>query len=89
MVELGFVPNKAEAEQLVNRFAELTGTDTACAQYFLQDRDWDLERSVNAYYTAKSTGGFHVLTDGDEPQIVFNITYVYFNIVMICIHVLW
>ncbi len=35
-----------------------------------------MQRSLNAYFGAKSSGGIHVLTDGDpdEPQIVLNIT---------------
>ncbi|XP_057370776.1 tyrosyl-DNA phosphodiesterase 2-like [Daphnia carinata] len=71
--EDGYVPNAKEAADLVTKFAEVTGTDTACAQFYLQDRDWDLQRSLDAYFGAKKSGGVHVLTDGDEPQIVFNI----------------
>lgn len=39
----GFVPNAKEAESLVSQFAEVTGTDTACAQFYLQDRNWNLQ----------------------------------------------
>lgn len=39
----GFIPNAKEASDLVSQFAEITGTDTACAQFYLQDRDWDLQ----------------------------------------------
>lgn len=90
----GFVPNAKQAAELVSQFATITGTDTACAQFYLQDRDWDLQvhifynyfivlfsiyylifkRSLDAYFGAKQTGGIHVLTDGEEPQIVLNIT---------------
>ena len=88
-----FAPEKEVAAALVAEFAQITGTDTALAQMFLQDRQWDLEvgflsfnyyvmnklnffkqRSLNAYFGAKQTGGLHILDDGDEPQIVLNIT---------------
>lgn len=39
----GFVPNAKEATELVSKFAEITGTDTACAQFYLQDREWNLQ----------------------------------------------
>lgn len=39
----GFVPDAKQASDLVSKFAEITGTDTACAQFYLQDRDWDLQ----------------------------------------------
>ena len=38
-----FVPDAKQATELVNQFATITGTDTACAQFYLQDRDWDLQ----------------------------------------------
>ena len=38
-----YVPNAKEATELVAQFAEVTGTDTACAQFYLQDRNWDLK----------------------------------------------
>lgn len=69
----GFAPTAAQASDLVKQFAAITSTDTACAQFYLQDRDWNLERSLDAYYETKRTGGVHVLTDGDEPQIILNI----------------
>ncbi|KAG0714100.1 Tyrosyl-DNA phosphodiesterase 2 [Chionoecetes opilio] len=40
-------------QKLVEQFAELTNTDEALAQFYLQDRDWNLERSVNAFFEAK------------------------------------
>ena len=46
----GFVPNAKEAADLVSQFAEVTGTDTACAQFYLQDRDWDLQVLFNAFW---------------------------------------
>lgn len=41
--DIGYLPSTEEATRLVNKFAEVTGTDTACAQFYLQDRDWDLQ----------------------------------------------
>ena len=38
-----FVPTAAEAQKLVSQFATITDTDTACAQFYLQDRKWNLE----------------------------------------------
>lgn len=38
-----YIPDAKTATELVNRFAEITGTDTACAQFYLQDRKWDLQ----------------------------------------------
>lgn len=43
MVVEGYVPTATEASKLVASFAEVTGTDSACAQFYLQDRDWDLQ----------------------------------------------
>uniref|UniRef100_A0A0P4WDA6 UBA-like domain-containing protein n=1 Tax=Scylla olivacea TaxID=85551 RepID=A0A0P4WDA6_SCYOL len=37
------VPDVATCQKLVEQFAELTNTDEACAQFYLQDRQWDLE----------------------------------------------
>lgn len=31
------------------------------------------QRSLDAYFGAKKSGGISVLTDGDEPQIILNI----------------
>lgn len=44
----GFVPDAKQAGELVNQFATITGTDTACAQFYLQDRDWDLQVTLLA-----------------------------------------
>lgn len=33
------------------RFAEVTSTNQALAQFFLQDRDWDVERSIADYFS--------------------------------------
>ena len=42
------VPTKEVAQFLVAEFAQITGTDTALAQMFLQDRQWDLEVSSHS-----------------------------------------
>nr|XP_027207911.1 tyrosyl-DNA phosphodiesterase 2-like [Penaeus vannamei] len=63
------IPDVATCQSLVEQFAEITGTDEACAQFYLQDRKWDLERSVNAFFESQ-TGGIQILNDGDEPEVV-------------------
>ncbi|MPC14935.1 Tyrosyl-DNA phosphodiesterase 2 [Portunus trituberculatus] len=37
------VPDVATCQKRVEQFASLTNTDEACAQFYLQDRQWDLE----------------------------------------------
>ncbi|XP_069936326.1 tyrosyl-DNA phosphodiesterase 2 [Cherax quadricarinatus] len=63
------IPDVATCQRLVEQFAEITGTDEACAQFYLQDRKWDLQWSVNAFLEARS-GGIKILNDGDEPEVV-------------------
>ena len=40
------LPSAAECEERCQRFAEVTGTDTALAMFFLQDRQWNLDVRV-------------------------------------------
>ncbi|XP_042866505.1 tyrosyl-DNA phosphodiesterase 2-like isoform X2 [Penaeus japonicus] len=63
------IPDVATCQSLVEQFAEITGTDEACAQFYLQDRKWNLERSVNAFFESQA-GGIQILNDGDEPEVV-------------------
>lgn len=37
------IPDMQTCQQRVEQFAEITGTDEACAQFYLQDRQWSLE----------------------------------------------
>lgn len=37
------IPDVTICQERVEKFAEITGTDEACAQFYLQDRKWDLE----------------------------------------------
>ena len=37
------IPDVKICQERVEKFAEITGTDEACAQFYLQDRKWDLE----------------------------------------------
>lgn len=69
------IPDVKICQERVEKFAEITGTDEACAQFYLQDRKWDLERSVNAFFEAKSSGGVNLMEDHDSagPQLVINI----------------
>lgn len=37
------IPPAEECERRCQEFAAITDTDTACAMFFLQDREWDVE----------------------------------------------
>lgn len=37
------IPSKEECEERCQQFAVVTGTDTALAMFYLQDRDWDVD----------------------------------------------
>jgi len=37
------LPSAAECDRRCKEFAEVTGTDSALAMFFLQDRQWSLE----------------------------------------------
>ena len=41
----GYVPPREVCEARCQEFATITGTDSALAMFFLQDRDWDLDVS--------------------------------------------
>jgi len=41
------LPPAAECDRRCKEFAEITGTDTALAMYFLQDRQWSLEVRIH------------------------------------------
>ncbi|CAL4062743.1 unnamed protein product, partial [Meganyctiphanes norvegica] len=65
------IPDVATCQVLVEEFASVTGTDEALAQFYLQDRKWDLERSVNAYFESRNGGGgIRVIKDGEEPELL-------------------
>ena len=40
------LPPAEECEERCQRFAQVTGTDTALAMFFLQDRQWNLDVSM-------------------------------------------
>lgn len=40
------IPEVSVCKRLCEEFAEITNTDTACAQFYLQDRKWDLDVSM-------------------------------------------
>ncbi|CAG0881755.1 unnamed protein product [Darwinula stevensoni] len=40
------IPDRETCEGLTQQFAEVTGTDVALAQYYLQDRNWDLQAKL-------------------------------------------
>ncbi len=41
--EVAALPDAATCDQRSKQFADFTGTDEACAHFFLQDCQWDLE----------------------------------------------
>ncbi|CAG2113095.1 unnamed protein product [Medioppia subpectinata] len=48
------VPSVEICQQLVEEFVRLTETDEALAQFYLQDRRWDLQLSVGDYFDQQS-----------------------------------
>lgn len=51
------IPDGKVCQQLCEEFASITQTDTACAQFYLQDRSWNLERSVNDFFEDRNNKG--------------------------------
>lgn len=45
-----FIPNDEDCQKLVEQFVACTNTDEALAQFYLQDRNWNVRRSVNDYF---------------------------------------
>ncbi|RWS02559.1 tyrosyl-DNA phosphodiesterase 2-like protein [Dinothrombium tinctorium] len=43
-----------KCQKLVEQFVEMTNTDEALAQFFLQERRWDLNHSLNDYFASIS-----------------------------------
>ena len=37
------IPSREVCEERCEEFAQITGTDSACAMFYLQDRSWDLQ----------------------------------------------
>lgn len=67
------IPDVETCQKLTERFAEITGTDEACAQFYLQDRNWDLQRSVSAFFDSTQNSGVNFINDCDEPGIVLKV----------------
>ncbi|XP_050401717.1 tyrosyl-DNA phosphodiesterase 2 isoform X2 [Patella vulgata] len=64
--EDGNLPPQQECLERCKQFAELTGTDRALAMFYLQDREWDLQRSVNDYFESMGKAG----GSDDDVQVV-------------------
>jgi len=62
------IPDVNICQERCEQFAALTGTDTACAQFFLQDRKWDLNISVNAYFDSQKEDQADVEIIDDEDK---------------------
>lgn len=63
------IPPSDVCQKLCEEFAAVTETDTACAQFYLQDRKWNLQRSVSDYFDDRS-GASGMKVDGDRANIV-------------------
>ncbi|KAK3576020.1 hypothetical protein CHS0354_014861 [Potamilus streckersoni] len=64
------LPSASECEARCQKFAEITGTDTALAMFFLQDRDWDLDRSLNSYFQERDGHSFSAKDVKLKPENV-------------------
>ncbi|XP_046400306.1 tyrosyl-DNA phosphodiesterase 2-like isoform X2 [Ischnura elegans] len=58
--------NAEKCQDLVEKFVEITATDSACAQFYLQDRKWNLERSVSDFFEANTSTREDTTT---EPEV--------------------
>lgn len=45
------LPSAAECEERCQSFADITGTDTALAMFYLQDRNWNVEVRLPAEFS--------------------------------------
>ncbi|KAH9381112.1 hypothetical protein HPB48_010784 [Haemaphysalis longicornis] len=65
------IPDGKVCQQLCEEFAAITQTDTACAQFYLQDRSWNLERSVNDFFEdRKNKGAVRVSGEDNRADVV-------------------
>ncbi|WAR16190.1 TYDP2-like protein [Mya arenaria] len=56
MSEAEKVPPAEECEKRCQEFAAITSTDSALAMFYLQDRDWCLDRALNSYFEESASG---------------------------------
>lgn len=61
------LPSAAECEKRCQSFADITGTDTALAMFYLQDRNWNVEVSLLQNFS-KSLIGY-----GSDHDVNFNL----------------
>lgn len=64
------IPPAAECEKRCQEFAAITGTDTALAMFYLQDREWSLDRALNSYFEEAGASGSSVPV---KPETVLDI----------------
>ena len=43
-----------DCQARIDQFVQITETDDAMAQFYLQDRNWDVESSVTAFFESKT-----------------------------------
>ena len=44
-----------DCQARIDQFVQITETDDAMAQFYLQDRNWDVESSVTAFFESNQT----------------------------------
>ncbi|XP_042901699.1 tyrosyl-DNA phosphodiesterase 2 [Parasteatoda tepidariorum] len=64
------IPEVEVCQHLCEQFAEITGTDTACAQFYLQDRKWNLDQSVNDFFEDRNNKGAVRVNSKNEAEVV-------------------
>lgn len=62
-------PSGAECLARCKQFAELTGTDTALAMFYLQDTNWNLERGLNSFYEATNKSNKKIVACFDVEKL--------------------
>ncbi|KAI4897801.1 hypothetical protein NFI96_021946 [Prochilodus magdalenae] len=58
--------------RLCNEFADITGSDSAVAQCYLAENDWDMERALNSFFEADMESVFDVEDKEEERNKTLN-----------------
>ncbi|KAL3891597.1 hypothetical protein ACJMK2_003853 [Sinanodonta woodiana] len=61
-------PRVSECKARCLKFAEITGTDKDLAIFYLQDADWDLYRSLLAFYRERKKKPFFLFDSKSKPD---------------------
>lgn len=63
------MPSGPECLQRCKQFAEITGTDSALAMFYLQDNNWNLEKSLDIYFKQTSQSSSKVVACFDVEEL--------------------